>query len=343
MRTRLHHPAADGIHCCGALLLLIAAERCGAQAQSAPAAATTPSSVPVDAFDLRLLDLGAEPRIPLRFRARSDSTRALRITCQTLTTVALDGVEQRSEATPATQFDCLVTVGAVDDAGSAAFTFVITDADLAASREAHAPTLKAEAALLAARALKGLGGSGVMSDRGVASAARMHAPPGADPAFAAALHKHLSELLLHSRPFPEPAVGIGARWRIVSRDTLGGVESKVVQECTLTAIDADRLTLRIESTQTAAPQPMPGAAAPPGATVWLDEGRVTTLTDVTFDLTHLAPLSEDTRQAVVFEAHSRGGDAPERRMSQRQEIGLTLRQLPDQVSDSRPASRPSEP
>ena len=319
----------------------IAGQLCLAHAQTAPAVATVPASAPRDEPRLTLLDPGAEPRILLRFKPLDRSTRAFEIIVQVVTATSVDGVDASPAIMPAIHVACRVTIEHLHDGGSVPFSFAVTDAHLIDSPDV-APDL-AQSARQAVRSLTGLSGSGVMSDRGVAREPRINTPANADPALAASLQQQVGGLVLASRPFPDAPVGVGARWRIDSVDLLDGVRSDLVQNCTLTAVDGQRIALRIESSQSASPQPMPGAAAPPGATAWLDEGRVTTETDIALDLAHIAPISEATRKVLVFRAHTRGGEAPQRRMSQRQETTVTLRQVAVQPTGSQPATAPANP
>lgn len=232
------------------------------------AAAPTPAAAQVT-----LLDPGAEPRQELRYRATDGTTDAVTQRNQ-LTLVQEFGGQRQEVQVPASSVDVDYVVEEVVDGG---FTTVGT---YGATRVEGDDAAAAETA----RLLEQITGAQLvteMTDRGAITATRIEGVEDTgNPVFDQLLGSLVDSASSLAFPFPEEAVGIGARWLVETEVEVSGLPISARYEVTLTELEGDRVVADIA----AGLEFVPGPVVVQGTPAEVESGQLDGTGTVTWDL-----------------------------------------------------------
>jgi predicted peroxiredoxin len=131
-------------------------------------------------------------------------------------------------------------------------------------------------------------GSATVSSRGVTKSTKLDV---ADPAMKQLLGQMTSSVENLSMPFPEEAVGVGARWEVRQALTGGGQTVFQKSECELVSIEGSAVSMKVTTEQTAPPQSVNNPALPAGAEMYLDKMSGSGTGTVVVHLDSLVPTS----------------------------------------------------
>ncbi|MEY4916843.1 MAG: hypothetical protein RL616_756, partial [Verrucomicrobiota bacterium] len=136
----------------------------------------------------------------------------------------------------------------------------------------------------------GMSGEGKMSDRGIVKSLEMKLPPDADPMLSQSMTQMKESFASSSSPFPEEAVGPGAKWEYKSRPKSQGITLDQTMTFELLTVDGDQLTLRSRIAQNATGQKIENPSMP-GMKMDLTKLVSTGTGDSSVDLGQLMPLT----------------------------------------------------
>ncbi|MBP8808061.1 MAG: hypothetical protein KBI14_15645 [Kofleriaceae bacterium] len=219
-----------------------------------PGPRPTPPPMPRE-LRASLLDAGAAPRLPRRYRAAPQPERTLTVTAA-LTERRYQGGAWIGPVEHPPLRDGFAVTRTAD--GTLAVRGLVGAVD-APDAAAAAPLLARWRTLLERRRL-----TVAVDDRGRMSAATFTDDPDRRrPDATLAEDEFAQRWLALAVPWPDEPIGLGARWRFIHVLRVGGVYLKQTATYTLEAIADDRLTVAIELERLGEPQALdlPGAPA----------------------------------------------------------------------------------
>jgi hypothetical protein len=318
-----------------------------AMAQDKPASTPTerPAAQPAAPADaapvVRLLDPGAEPRVKLRYAPKVGSTSALTMRMK-MNTKAEFGGQEMDMNMPTMIMVMDSTVKELRPNGDIAYDAVFSTMDIEDSEDAN--PMMAQGMKASLNTLKGMTVSAVVSGRGETKSADFKLPPGATEQANQAMDSMKSSVNQMSAPLPEEAVGVGAKWEVVSTIKNMGLNLKQTSVMTLKELSGTSMTLDAQVTQNAEKQDMKMPGMPPGLKVELvslksnGSGTVKAATDSLTPIDSTMNLQSDQEMTI-----NQGGGAPGQSMKQSIKMDLTMKSGPVKASEpakTEPATAP---
>src|SRR5262245_24865464 len=182
-----------------------------------------------------LVSPGANPRTALRFVVPRDYTGRMKMDMTMSMTMGMLGQSLPMDL-PVMHVGADVTVMDVAASGDVTFRMAFTGIEVdGATPDAAFTALNND--------FKTITGVFVVSNRGITKQGRLDASKVNDPQFVQTLDSLTTSLNGLSMPFPEEAVGLGARWEARQVIASGGVTMFQKVDCELTAFDGKSATL----------------------------------------------------------------------------------------------------
>jgi len=228
-----------------------------AATQPAETGPRTPSSRPV----VTLLEAGAGPHRPLRFTPKVGVTQVIKMTVGIEMEQSLGGVAMPSQKTPSMQYTMETVINAADEAGDISYQFEYKSADIV--EEPDSNPFVVEMMRNALKAIEGLRGKGIMTDRGFNKLIRFDRPADMDSLLlqqVGEMERSMEQLV---SPFPVEPVGVGAVWKVESSIQQQGMLISQTAVVKVLAADGDRVEVLTEVTQTAEAQKLEAPGMPP--------------------------------------------------------------------------------
>jgi hypothetical protein len=286
-----------------ALAALLALASCSsshhAKVAAGPAREKTPLSGETNA-DLRLLDAGAEPRAPLRYRLSAGQHDSLVIELVTELKLSIGDMSPPAVRSP--------TVYAILDAAVIAggprikLEGKVTKLDVPDDPAIPATVIAAVRGDL--DRLAGTPWSAVFTDRGQLDLLVLPAPADANTQVLSTLDRLRDALHLLLPPLPEAPVGLNARWQVRRRAVVGPAH---VDERTIYKLDATEGQPQVSLAvgMDARPQPLTMPSTPPGTKLSLTSFEAGGKGQLQLDLTDLVQPS-----TLRWSALGRGSATP---------------------------------
>jgi len=161
---------------------------------------------------------------------------------------------------PAMILNMDITVKSVSPEGDIAYELVLSDASVA--DEPDVMPQVAQAMKTSLEGVKGLTSTGIMSNRGISKTNEIKVPAGADPQTRQAMDQVKETMTKVLAPFPEEAVGPGAKWEAKMPIKSQGMTIDQTATYELVSLEEDHITARITIAQRAANQKMQNPAMP---------------------------------------------------------------------------------
>jgi hypothetical protein len=270
-----------------------AAKEASAAPESKPAVAVTAPTVEKEApvaekSPVTLLDAGSEPRTVLRLHPGVGDQQTMTMTMRTAMTMTAAGQKMPSMDLPALVMTMSSEVKDVSADGDITYQTVFGDADVVASTN----TLPAIAAAMKSSlaSIRGMTGTGRISDHGIVQSLQMKLPPAADPQLSQTLSQMKDSLSSSVVPLPAAAVGRGAKWAYNTKLKSQGMTIDQTVTYELVSIAGDRITLHSTISQNAANQTIQNPAMP-GLKVNLLKMTGNGGGNSSFDLGHILPVT----------------------------------------------------
>ncbi len=267
------------------LVLALATVAPGARSLRAQTQVPAPPGFPTTGEPpiVRLVSPGAAPRRALRLalpvghrdHASMDMTMSL--------SLSMAGADLPAIQMPTLHMAMDLTVTDVTAGGDATYNLAATEMKWVNPESADPMIMSTlQKMILDPASIKG---AGTVSNRGIVRNAKMDTGAASDPQMAQIMNSMSSTIASFSVPFPDEAVGVGARWEVFTSTQAGGVHSFQKSTVELTAADAARCALKVSIEQSAPPQPMTAPGMPAGTTATLDKmsGSGTTTISQPFD------------------------------------------------------------
>jgi hypothetical protein len=275
-----------------------------------------------------LLEPGRPPLRLLRYRWRLDQHEQL--TMDLRTTASTDEGDGRAAAMPplpSVRIVVAIDPTSVSTDGDLRYAWHVTSTEVGA--DAGAPDsvvagMRAEVAAIAA-----LAGSGVVTARGLAREVTLDATSLVETGATGQMVEQVRQTLRDvAAPFPEEAVGVGARWQKLSEVASNEARVAQTETFTLTDIKPARGTVHNVLAQTAPAQALRAAGMPAGAQARMESMLVSADAKTTFDPSRLVPETHlRSTTTMVLSGHSPGDSTRRVGMVLRVEIVIAGRTL----------------
>jgi hypothetical protein len=161
---------------------------------------------------------------------------------------------------PAISSDTDVTINEVSPAGDITYETAVSNSSIAEDGDTEPQVVEAMKGAL--EGVKGLAGSGKMSNRGISIAADMKVPSSANPQARQTIDQMKESWERISSPLPEEAVGPGAKWEAKTTVKAQGMTINQTATYELVSLDGDRATISSTLNQTAANQKISNPSMP---------------------------------------------------------------------------------
>nr|PZN59845.1 MAG: hypothetical protein DIU62_15395 [Pseudomonadota bacterium] len=188
---------------------------------------------------LALLDAGAEPRQPIRYQLQPGRSERAQMDLQVQMALSFGGQTLPLAATPPVRMNLELTSSEVATDGSARIRFVLS------SIEAIGEGPQVTQANQSLSSIKGLSGWYRMDARGNVLESHVDPASNANDTTRAVLQDLEQSMQRISTPFPEQAVGQGARWQVTQDVNNNGVQMSQTAEFTLRSRSNNRLELEV--------------------------------------------------------------------------------------------------
>lgn len=269
----------------------VAARIASLSPQGAAAAASTVKPAPSKASEtgsarIKLLDPGAEPRKVLRLHPKTGDKESMVITMKIGMVITAGDLPEQPVKLPTLKLAMDVSVNDISTNGDISYNIMTSDASVVEEPDIVAQV--AEAMKNAAAGMKGIGGKGTLSSRGVNLSSDIKTPEGADQQVNQFVDQ-MKETMLHvSVPLPEEPVGAGAKWEVKMPVKSQGIGLSQTATYQLVSMDGERGTAKTTITQTAARQKIDNPMVP-GSKLDLTKMTGNGRSEVTFDLARILP------------------------------------------------------
>lgn len=250
---------------------------------------------------IEVLDPGAEPREALRLAPAAGASEQAAMTVRL--GIKLSGVSERSLKTPPLRATIAASLQEVTPNGDLRVSLTYPSFEvLKGGGGSPAERRKIQDALAG---LGGLTGELTLTPQGVPLDSKLDIPPGLDPTVSGLLSQLRDQFRDITVRLPEPAVGVGARWRATAQLTLNGIQGQQVYEYRLKRLTGSTAELDIRGTQTAKRQTVD---TPGGVRLRVKSFKTTFRGATTLDLTRILPVSSRVRGSgdQTFELRSGG-------------------------------------
>jgi hypothetical protein len=270
---------------------------------------------------LKLLDAGAEPRQVLRLKPSVGDKQSMAMTIKISTAIRAPGQNESVMDIPAMLMNMEATVTDVAANGDISYETVLTDASVTGDSEVMPQMAESIKASMAG--LRGMSGTGTISDRGISRETELKVPAGADAQVQQTMDQMKEFIANASAPLPEEVVGPGARWEVLTKLDTQGMAVNQTAQYELVSIEGDRAELAMTITQRAAHQKIENASMPGlklDLTKMTSDGKGTT----TVNLSKLLPVAGSLEQRTEMDmAINLGQRKQTMSMSMDMQIGIT--------------------
>ncbi len=300
---------------------------------TAPAAAADTAATPAPAGNevtmknpkpvIKVIDAGQEPRTPMRVKVEAGQRETMVMTMTMSMDMDMGGLGAVPKMDmPPIEMTMPIHVTSVSDTGDFRYEFSL-DSVTVKDRPGTPPEL-VEALRGSMTGIIGLSGSSVVSNRGEVREATFKVPENVPPQIKQTMESMQQSMQQIAIPFPEEAVGIGAKWEVTSTLTqVGGINMTQVSAYEITARDGDTLTLNNGIQQNAPHQVMKAPGIPATATVTLQSMKSKGGGTTSFDLGHVVPVKGDiTLNSAMQMSVEAGG--PTQNMSMKMDLQLDI-------------------
>lgn len=263
----------------------------GASGGVLKALAEEPKQVePAPPPEIKVIDAGAEPRVAMRAKVSAGQEQPMIMTMTIGMSMNVAGSATPYIKMPPTVMDMRTKVTSVSSNGDFRYEFDLRGIDVEA--QADTPPDLVVGLKSALSGMVGMRGSSVVSERGEVREADFQLPPNAPPQVQQQMQGMRQSIQQIAVPFPEEAVGLGAKWEVIARiPDLNGMSLTQTATYEMLERDGDRIKLRTTMAQSADPQIMKAPGMPPGATVRLESMASSGAGETLFDMHKLVPIS----------------------------------------------------
>lgn len=273
----------------------------GAQAPTAgPPTPATPTTAPMagEPPTVTLVDAGAEPREPLRLKLAAGQSQAMTMTMKMAMEMQLAGSKIPKVSSPPMQMTMALAVKEVTAEGDIRSDFTLDKIEVLEDKDAPPEMVTQLKALLGT--MQKLSGSSTVTPRGIVKAADFNLPADLNPMLRQQMDGMRQQVHQLSVPFPEEALGIGAKWTVTQHLEQNGM--KLTQVATWELKERSGTVVKLASgvTQSAEPQDMNPPGMQAGAKARLESLTSSGQGQTEVDLAKLAPIKGSMDLSLAF-------------------------------------------
>jgi hypothetical protein len=214
---------------------------------------------------LELLSTGAAPRQILRYKPAVKTKQTATLTMNMQMDLSIAGKSVPVGNLPGTAITVETLVDQVDPNGDIHYQFRYTNVELVGDSKLPPPELAKLRTQV--QKLKGIRGSVVVDNRGQTKLGKFDLPPDLDSADRKMLKQISNSVEQLSSPLPQPALGVGAKWRVLATPQFNGMQLKQITTFELVSVQAGAMRLNIAQELQAPSQPMNTTQLPKGQTL----------------------------------------------------------------------------
>jgi hypothetical protein len=288
--------------------------------ETGPATAAPKTAAAAPKSPVKLLANGSEPRTVLRLHPAAGDKQTTIMTLKMGTVTSVAGQAMPAMNMPAMVMTMDITVKDVSAAGDINYELVFSDATVAEDTNIQPAVAAAMKTSLAS--IRGLTGTGRMSDQGIVKSMEIKLPADAAPQLSQSLNQMKESFSSSAIPLPEEAVGPGAKWEYKTRIKSQGMSIDQTLAYELVAVEGDRITLRSTLSQNAANQKIQNPAMP-GLKVDLNKMTGAGTGSSTYDLTHLMPVTGTLDEKIGINMSMNAGQQKQA-MDMKMDMNITL-------------------
>jgi hypothetical protein len=133
--------------------------------------------------------------------------------------------------------------------------------------------------------LEGIGGYTVVTNRGFIKEVKLDVPENTAPQFKQMLDSMKQSMSQVASPFPDEAVGVGAKWDTITKVATNGLEVQQTASLRIVSLNGNKATLDVVLVQTATPQTFTASGVTANLASYASDGHGKTV----FDLAGLIP------------------------------------------------------
>lgn len=199
-----------------------------------------------------------------------------------------------------------IDIGVTNIAANGDITYNMAFTSATVEGGAAADPMVASTMQTALAGITSIKGTSTVSSRGVTKSTKLDI---GDPAMQQIIGQMTSSVENLSMPFPEEAVGAGAKWEVRQGNTTGGQTMFVKSTYELVSIDGNAVSLKVVTEQTAPPQPISNPALPAGAEMNLEKVTGSGTGTILIRLDSLVPTSQLESATTMAMTMSMGGQS----------------------------------
>ncbi len=208
---------------------------------------------------IKLLEAGGDERAALRLKAQVGDQQALEIQAKIGMEIKIGESQLPASQLPPTKMPLEITVKSVAENGDISYEILLGEVTMV--EEAGANPQVVQAMKTAMSGMKGVSGTGKISNRGVSLA--MNIKPMTNGPQAQQVAEQVVESLANfSLPFPEEPVGKGAKWQATRSLKSQGMTIKQTTTYELVSREGDLLTIKVTDEQSAGSQKVQSPVMP---------------------------------------------------------------------------------
>lgn len=242
-----------------------------------PAAGASPT--------ITLLAPGSAPRTALRYVIPAAQKSRMDMTTSMSMATSVGGGSMPVDM-PTMRMSIELGVTGVAPNGDISYDLAFTGMTMDSAPDTNPMVTQALQGLIAG--ITSIKGTATVSNRGVTKATKLDV---GDPAMQQVLSQMTSSVENLSMPFPEEAVGAGARWEVRQTITSGGQTVFQKTEYDLVSIEGSAVSMTVKTEQTAPPQAVSNPALPAGAEMTLEKLSGSGTGTIVVHLNSLVPTS----------------------------------------------------
>jgi hypothetical protein len=266
-----------------------------------------------EAARVRVISPGAEPRDKLRYAWRVGQRERLMMELRTAASTESGGTTTPEIALPPVRIGVAIDPRSVSPDGDLTYAWRVVSTQVDAATDAAAPM--ADGMRAEVDAVEHLAGTAVVNALGLTTALTLdlaslpEAGAGGSGQMIEQVRQTLRDL---AAPFPEEAVGRGARWEKLSQ--LSSRDARLTQTDTFTLLELSKTGGRLDDAlaQTAPSQPLPTPGTP-NAQARMDSMLASGDGKTTFDRSRLAPQASFEGTTTMVVSSNAPPDGPQRR------------------------------
>lgn len=287
----------------------------------APAADPALAAMTGEGSVITLLEAGAEPREPLRLKLTAGQEQAMVMTMRMAMSMQIGAQDAPKTSIPPMQMTMNLAVKDITADGDIHSAFSLDKIEVLPDPGSPPELVDQLKTMLGTMAT--MSGTSVLTTRGIVKSAEFNIPADVNPQIRQTVDSMRQQINQLSVPFPEEALGVGAKWTVTQHLEQQGMKLQQVATWELKARDGDIIKLASAIVQEAPPQQIVSPGMPPGAKVTLERLSSSGSGTTELDLGRVAPIqgTMTMTSSIAMKTETEGGTMP---LTMNMDLGLDI-------------------